>query len=185
MALNNKRKAPDKEKRLILLYIIARIGCISDMQLLQLLFENDLMNYFDMMITLSDLCAQGQCTRTPSNGNSMYTPTDAGKEAVELFANDIPASIRMTLDENMPSWKEQVLTQQTYPTAHRQTHRGEYCLDLSVMEKDMEMLRISLSLPTEELAKQLEAAWPAKAGQIYSMLFTVLAEPHETKTGAE
>ena len=181
MAQEMDRKAPEKERRLTLLYIIVRIGRISDMQLLQLLFENDLMNYFDMMMTLNELCAQGQCTRTPKSGGSMYTPTDAGREAVELFEKDIPASVREKLDAVLAVWKDRILSEQIYPAEHHQTRRGEYALNMSVMEKDMEMLRVSLSLPTEELAKQLEAVWPAKAGQIYGMIFSMLSDGAKTE----
>ena len=182
--MDQERKFPEKEKRLILLYMITGIGRISDLQLLQLLFEIDLMNYFDMMLTLQQLCAQGQCVRTPGIGSSMYSPTEAGQEAVRLFARDIPASVRDLLDEKMPLWKEKIRDQQAYPARHHQTARGEYALEMSVMEKEMEMLKVSLSLPTEEMARQFEAVWPQKAGEIYRYLFSVLAEQN-AKEGAE
>ncbi len=176
MAQDTERKAPESEKRLILLYILKAADRISDMQLLQLLSDNGLMNYFDMMMTLSDLCAQGQCTRTEALGSNMYTITPAGKEAVEMFRRDIPASTRSRLDENMPAWLSEVRFSQAYPVSWRQTGRGEYALDMGICEKDMDMLRITLSLPNEEMAKRLASRWREKAGDIYRLLFEALGE---------
>ena len=176
MAQDTERRAPESEKRLILLYILNTADRISDMQLLQLLSDNGLMNYFDMMMTLSDLCAQGQCARTEALGSNMYTITPAGREAVEMFRRDIPASTRSRLDENMPSWLSEVRFSQAYPVSWRQTKRGEYTLDMGICEKDMDMLRITLSLPNEEMAKRLGTRWRENAGEIYRLLFDTLGK---------
>ena len=57
-----------------------------------------------------------------------------------------------------------------------QTDRGEYELNLSVVEQDMDMLRLSLSLPTRELADRLAKRWPEKAGEIYDTVIRILTE---------
>ncbi len=176
MAQDTERRAPESEKRLILLYILSAADRISDMQLLQLMSDNGLMNYFDMMMTLSDLCAQGHCTRTEALGSNVYTITPAGKEAVELFRRDIPASTRSRLDENMPAWLSEVRSSQAYPVSWRQTGRGEYALSMGICEKDMDMLHVTLSLPNEEMAKRLAAHWREKAGDIYRLLFETLGK---------
>ena len=57
-----------------------------------------------------------------------------------------------------------------------QTDRGEYELRLKVVEQDMDMMRLSLSLPTRELADQLAQRWPQKAGKIYETVIRILSE---------
>ena len=176
MAQDTERRAPDSEKRLILLYILSAADRISDLQLLQLLTANGMMNYFDMMMTLADLCAQGQCVRTEATGRNMYAITPAGREAVELFRREIPASIRTRLDEDMPSWLEEVRSAQAYPVSWRQTKRGEYTLEMGICEKDMDVLRITLSLPGEDIARDLGSRWREKAGDVYRALFDMLGK---------
>ena len=58
----------------------------------------------------------------------------------------------------------------------QQTNRGEYELTLSVVEQEMDMLRLTLSLPSRELANQLAAKWPKKAGEIYETVIRMLTE---------
>ena len=57
-----------------------------------------------------------------------------------------------------------------------QTDRGEYELRLKVVEQDMDMMRLSLSLPTRELADHLAQRWPQKAGKIYETVIRILSE---------
>ena len=40
----------------------------------------------------------------------------------------------------------------------------------------MDMMRLTLSLPTRELAAQLAAAWPRRAGEIYETIIRMLTE---------
>ncbi len=174
MSPENVRRPTDEEKRLMLLYIIGHAGQLSDMQLLQLLFENDLMNYFDMMLTLNDLVSQGQCVRTPVLGKTLYSLTAAGREALELFSRIIPASVREKLDTVLPYWTERFRTEQEYPASWRQTRRGEYVLDMGINEQNMALLRITLSLPSEDMARTLGEAWPGQAGNVYSTLLSPL-----------
>ena len=183
MTSDHERRAPEEEKRLLLLYIIGGVDRISDMQLLQLLFENDLMNYFDMMLTLGSLCAQGQCVRTPALEKNFYTLTAAGREALELFARILPASVREKLDALMPAWRERIRTEQEYPVSWRQTGRGEYLLEMGIAEQNMEMLHITLSLPTEEIARETGRAWTEKAGAVYRFLLDTLSGRPDAPSG--
>ena len=66
--------------------------------------------------------------------------------------------------------------EQEYLSEYHQTKRGEFELHLRVMEQDMEMLHVSLSLPSEEMARTMKENWPDKAQEIYANLFNGLAE---------
>ena len=44
------------------------------------------------------------------------------------------------------------------------------------MEQDMEMLHVTLSLPSEAIAKTMKENWPEKAQQLYAGLFESLGE---------
>ncbi len=170
-----ERHPSDQEQRLVVLFLIGRFGRVSDLQLLQFLFEYDIMRYFDMMIALSELCAQGQCLRTGTDSGSFYRLTDAGRESVSLFSRKIPASVMELMEEHIPAWQERFRREQETPAEYRQTRRGEYLLTAGVTEQDMQLMRLSVSLPDEELARTFAARWPACAGRIYHMIFEILS----------
>jgi len=176
MKIQPPRRAPDDEQKLMVLYSLSRLGPCKELQLLQFLFDNDLLNYFDMMFALSDLCDRGQAVRMKKNAGYQYQVTEAGEEALTLFGGRVPMSLKTLLAETENEWKARFREELQSQQQIEQTDRGEYELHLKVVEQDMDMMRLSLSLPTRELADQLARRWPQKAGKIYDTVIRILSE---------
>ncbi len=165
------RKPTDTEQKLIILEVLGSLGSLTDLQLLNILSDSGLMNYFDMMLTLNDLCAQGHCAvRTVYNGRE-YSLTRAGQEALTLFQNKLPSSVRRSIDDTVRASTEAVQAQQAFPTEYRQTPRGDYLLTMRVREQGTDMMSVSLSLPDENIAKQIQSRWPSLAPGMYRAFF--------------
>ena len=179
MKIEPPRRAPEDEQRLVVLFCLKELGPCTELQLLQFLFEHDVMNYFDMMIALSDLCARGQAVRVKKRAGYQYGLTEAGTEALQLFGKRVPGSIKLLLLEKADQWKTRFREEARASQEIRQTERGEYEVDLAVLEQDMDMLRLQLTLPTRELARQAAAKWPRKAAEIYEAVIRLLAEEDE------
>ncbi len=176
MKIEPPRRAPDDEQKLIVLESLASLGPCTELQLLQFLFEHDLMNYFEMMFALNSLCDRGQAVRTKKQAGFLYQVTDAGREALQLFGSRVPRSVKNLLAESRDEWKSRFRQEMQNGQQIVQTDRGEYELNLKVVEQDMDMMRLSLSLPTRELADQLAARWPEKASRIYDTVIRILTE---------
>lgn len=176
MTLHPPRRAPDDEQRLIVLYSLNVFCPCTELQLLQFLFEHDLMNYFDMMFALGDLCARGQAVRSKKRAGYLYEVTEAGREALALFGSRVPKSVKDLLEETGHAWKQKFQEEAQYLHEIMQKSRGEYELTLSVIEQEMDMMRLTLSLPGRDLANQLAARWPKKAGEIYETVIRLLTE---------
>ncbi|MBQ7655286.1 MAG: DUF4364 family protein [Clostridia bacterium] len=176
MKIQPPRRAPDDEQRLMVLYSLSRLGPCTELQLLQFLFENDLMNYFDMMFALNGLCDRGQAVRTKKNAGFLYQATDAGEEALALFGGRVPKSLQTLLAETEGEWKARFRQETQTQQQIVQTDRGEYELHVKVVEREMDMMRLSLSLPTRELADSLAKRWPEKAGKVYDAVIRILTE---------
>lgn len=176
MSLHPPRRAPDDDQRLMVLYALDALGPCTELQLLQFLFEHDLMNYFDMMFALTDLCAGGQALRTHHRLGHRFEVTDAGREALTLFGGRVPMSLKKLLEETGENWRRRFQEEGQYQKEVRQTPRGEYELTLTVTEQDMDMMRLTLSLPNRELCNQLAEKWPKRAGEIYETVIRMLTE---------
>lgn len=176
MTLHPPRRAPDDEQRLIVLCSLHHLAPCTELQLLQFLFEHDLMNYFDMMFALGDLCARGQAVRVKKRAGFLYELTDAGREALALFGGRVPKSVQTLLEATGWEWRQRFAQEAQYLQEIRQQERGEYELTLSVVEQEMDMMRLTLSLPSRELAHQLAAKWPQKASEIYETVIRLLSE---------
>ncbi|MBR1586510.1 MAG: DUF4364 family protein [Clostridia bacterium] len=179
MPLSLPKRPPDDEQRLVVLQALLRLGPCTELQLLTFMAEYDLMNYFDMMIALQDLCARGQAVREKRRAGYLYQTTEAGREALTLFGGRVPPSVKKLLEETGPDWRRRFQQEDQYRHEIRQTERGEYELTLTVLEQDMDMLRLSLTLPTRDLANQLAEGWPRRASQIYESVIRTLTEEKE------
>ena len=176
MRIQPPRRAPDDEQRLVVLSCLSRLGPCTELQLLQFLFENDLMNYFEMMFALNDLCDRGQAARAKKQTGFLYEITDAGQEALSLFGNRVPRSLQALLDETAADWKRRFRQEAQSRQKIEQTDRGEYKLALTVVEQDMDMMNLTLLLPTRELAQQMADRFPSKASEIYGAVIRLLSE---------
>ena len=177
MRLEPPRRAPDNEQKLIVLCCLNNLGPCTELQLLQFLFEYDLMNYFEMMFALNDLCDRGQAARTKKRTGYLYAITVAGVEALSLFGNRVPPSVYALVLKNGKEWKQRFRREAQNLSEITQTDRGEYELKLRVVEQDMDMMTLTVSLPTREMAQKLSDRWPGKASKIYAEVFRMLTEP--------
>ena len=177
MRLEPPRRAPDDEQKLIVLCCLNNLGPCTELQLLQFLFEYDLMNYFEMMFALNDLCDRGQAARTKKGAGYSYTVTAAGKEALELFGGRVLPSVYDLLERTGAEWRQRFRREAQNVSQITQTDRGEYELTLRVVEQDMDMMTLTVSLPSREMAQQLSDKWPRKAAKIYAEVFRTLTEP--------
>lgn len=179
MSLHPPRRTPDDEQRLIVLCCLSHLAPCTELQLLQFLFEHDLMNYFDMMFALNDLCDRGQAVRAKKRAGYQYEVTEAGKEALSLFGHRVPQSIKSLLKNTAWDWRQNFRKEAQYQYHIEQTNRGESELTLSVVEQDMDMMRLMLSLPNQEIANKLAAKWRKKSSEIYETVIRILMEDEE------
>lgn len=179
MSLTPPKRPPDDEQRLVVLYALQKLAPCTELQLLQFFAEGDLMNYFDMMIALQDLCARGQAVRSRRRAGYLYELTPAGDEALALFGGRVPQSVKRRLEETGAAWRRRFEEEDQYACQIRQTERGEFEVTFTVRGQEMDTLRLCLTLPTREMALQLAEAWPRRAGRIYETVIRTLTEDTE------
>lgn len=176
MSLHPPRRSPEEETRLIILYTIRHLPPCTGVQLQQILFDYNEMNYFDMMFALNDLCANGQAIREPAGDQHVYAITPAGEEALLLFGNRVPGSIRQYIAKKGLLWQARLKESEQFPHQIRKTEKGEWVLSLSVQEKDAPLMQLTLSLPSYDMAAQMAKDWPDKASAFYAHAIRTLSE---------
>ncbi|MBO2517128.1 MAG: hypothetical protein CW338_07655 [Clostridiales bacterium] len=169
-------RATGAQQRLTVLYALDQMGPCYDMQLLQFLCDEELMNYFDMMFALVDLCREGQAVRTHLVSSNLYEVTPAGRETLSLCASHLPESVKQQIDRKAPEMRARFRREQECAADYEKTERGDYRLDMYVMEHAMEMVKITLSLPDEGTAMELKQRWNRVGSDVYAYMMSRLAE---------
>lgn len=169
-----QRKMPDEELRLLTLYTLSRLGPCTDMNLLEFMTQNDLMNYFDLMFALTDLCRLGMLVRQEKDAAWHYEMTPAGQDVLTMFEKRVRGSCRDTVDRQAASWKER-LTRERYADAQiTQTERGEFEVRMTLKDQTMPLISVTLYLPTSDMAHKMADGWRHQAGGVYQTILGLL-----------
>lgn len=171
-----RKHIPESENKLTILYALRRLGPATAMQLLQFLVENDLMNYFTMQLSLSDMQEQGQLTTLTHPLGDLLTLTQEGEYAIESFAHRIPVSRRQLMDAQAPRWREQFRTEQLTPADSFALQDGRLCLRLRLLEGSASLLDILLTLPQGTPLTFLEKRWRSAAQAVYNAVTLTLSQ---------
>jgi len=171
-----RKHIPESENRLTILYALRRLGPATAMQLLQFLVENDLMNYFTMQLSLSDMQEQGQLAADPHPLGDLLTLTPGGEYAIESFAHRIPVSRRQLMDAQAPRWKERFRAEQLTPADSFTLEDGRVCLRLRLLEGTSSLLDILFTLPKDTPPTFLEKRWRGAAQAVYSAVSLNLSQ---------
>lgn len=162
-----RKHIPESENRLTILYALRALGPATAMELLQFLVENDLMNYFTMQLSLSDMQEQGQLTAVPHPMGDLLTLTPAGEYAITSFAHRIPVSRRHLVDVQAPRWQKQFRAEQLAPADSFTLQDGRVCLRLRLLEGSSSLVDILLTLPKGMPPTFLEKRWRSAAQAVY------------------
>jgi hypothetical protein len=171
-----ERRVDETEGKLLALYALDRLGTSTGQQLLQIMADNDIMNYFDLQLILGDLCASGQAARTPHPADCMYELTDAGREALAMFMRRLPNSRMEQIRDSAVAMGVRFQREKQLVARSEQAPGGEYTLTLQVVEERAPVLSLRLSLPTNEMAQRFLKSWESKAGDIYGYIYRTLGE---------
>ncbi len=161
-----RRRIPETENKLILLYALRALGPVTGMQLIQFLAELDLMNYFTMQLSLSDMEKQGQIETRAHPLGSLMDITPEGAFTLESFTGRIPRSRRQLIDQEAPAWQERFRSEQMAPTEAVTGPEGVPGARLKLLESGAVLMDVTL-LGNDVPRTQLEQRWRQTAPAVY------------------
>lgn len=162
--------------KLIILYILNKVDFpMSNSQISDFILEKDYTNYFSIQQSLSEIIEASFAVMEPMGHNSFYHITESGKETLSFFDHMIPTAIKEDtieyLKEHQYALRNEVSTRSTYFKS-----KGEYTVELKVMEKDASIIDLNILVPSEEEAAKICNNWRQKSQQIYAYVLSTLLQ---------
>lgn len=163
--------------KLMILYMLNKLDCkLTNAQLSQFFVANKYTDYFNIQQTLSELVASGFIDKYVIRNTSYYAITSEGYEALTFFKNQIPKGamddINRFLETNKFDLKNEVGTIADY---YKHT-TGDYIAHCQVMEGKSLLYELSISVPSEEEAKQVCDNWRLASEEIYAFIMKMLLQ---------
>lgn len=157
--------------KLIILQILDRVSYpVTQAKISSFLLEKEYTDYMRLQEAIVDLADAELITATTQRNRTFLMITEEGKHTLDFFSNRINPSIKEDIEQfllqNEMSMKNEFSIQADY---YKSTS-GEYDAHMLVKEKDITVVELKLSVPTEEIASTICANWKNKYQNIYQYI---------------
>jgi len=165
------------ESKLLLLYIFDRIEFpMSNSEITQFALENDIMDYFMLQQYLGELKDSKFIIENQKDNEYVFIITETGKSTLSYFVNRIPKSQIERIDQLLNIQKEKFIKNTQIKADYIKLKDDEYLVRLDVIEKDMPIINLKLSVANNKQAKQICEKWRQSAPSLYGQIINLLIE---------
>lgn len=157
--------------KLIILYMLDKVSFpLTNSQISNFVLDKEYTDYMTFQSACSYLIDNKLIESNKVRNRTLLSITEEGKTALNFFQSRISESIKEDiqnyLNENELNMRNEVSVLSDY---HKTTN-GEYEAVLWAMDKEEELIRIKLSVPTEDNAREICVNWQTKNNEIYKYL---------------
>ncbi len=157
--------------RILLCYILSSVGApLARRDLIQIIQEKGLANYFEVEDALATLLDQGNISQEE---DGYYTVTPAGKEIANSLDATLPLSVRDKALEAAFTMLSQARAQRENRVDLQETERGLQ-ITCHISGGEMELMAISLYVPDKAQAEMVKERFHKDPEGIYQLVLAAL-----------
>ncbi len=161
--------------KLIILYILDRVDFpMTNSQLSNFITDREYTSYINVQQVLSDLVDDGYISLDQKRNAAFYTITPDGHEALSFFYKNISRNIRDDIDMYLSEQQYSLREESSNVADYHESENGKYTTELKVVERDVPVIEIHLSVPTKENAETICRNWRNKNADIYAYVLNTL-----------
>ena len=163
------------EIKILILYVIAYFDCpVPESALHQMLFEEPLVEFFDMTTALSEMLSSGHITESYEDSERMLSPTPLGIEAVVLFQKHLPYSVREKAVRAASRCLHQMKRDADIIARFDKVDENQYSIMLSYLDNGRPVVGVSLTAPSYEEATKICQRFKDNTAEICSKIIKIL-----------
>ena len=161
--------------KLTVLYFLNKLQVeLTRDQIATVSVQHDLIPYFDLQSTVCELEEAGFLAAVPRSFGQAYSLTERGQDALNMFCERIPQSLRDDLDTYADSRRDELRRQTQYVSNIEKAEQGGYWVSLKAMERDSTIFVINLLLPDAASANRAATRWPEYTDDLYGEIISKL-----------
>lgn len=166
---------PSTLYKLIVLYMLNKVKFkLTYAQISEFILEKEYTNFITLQQVISDL-QDTELIHTDTLMNRTYfSITDEGRSTLSYFGNRISDAILNDIDSFLDEKHLELKNEASITATYYKSTSGEFEASLIAHEKDVELVNIKLSVPTEDMAATICDNWQKKNQTIYKYLMQEL-----------
>ncbi len=160
---------------MIVLYMLKRCDVpLSKSQIYDFILEKEYTTFLTLQEVFSEL-AISELVKEKTVANRTYLEiTPEGEETLGYFGNRINPAIKVEIDDFLKSNSMRLRNEASILGDYRKTAENEYTVRLIAKENGQNLVDLSLSVPTEEIAQSICDRWQERNQDIYQFLIEQL-----------
>ncbi|MBP3351714.1 MAG: DUF4364 family protein [Lachnospiraceae bacterium] len=161
--------------KLIVLYMLDRVTFpLTTAQISDFILGKEYTNFLTLQQVFSELTDTGLIEARSANNRTHLTITSEGTETLHFFENRISLAIKSEIHAYFQE-KEYILREEVSVVSdYYKSTTGEYEAHLIAKERGVNLIDLTLSVPSKELAESICNNWMTKNQDIYQYLIEQL-----------
>lgn len=158
--------------KLLILYITARMVGPAPFEMLQDLAMCDGgVSYFDFSECLADLV---RTEHLSIDSEGLYRITEKGRRNGSYGESGLPYAVRLRVEENLSASNEQIKRRALIGAEIQPQEKGGYRVTLTFRDELDELMKLSMFMPREDIAKSVQRRFRQQPEQIYAQILKIL-----------
>lgn len=161
--------------KLIILYMLNGVDFpMTKAQIGDFILEKEYTNFITLQQVIGELIDAELITAQSIRNRTHLSITKEGKETLSFFENQINDSIKADIRNFFENNEIQMRNEVSVLADFYKSTSGEYEAHLTAKEKDINLVDIKISVPSEETASAICDNWQRKNQEIYQYLISQL-----------
>lgn len=157
--------------KLIVLYMLDRVSfSMTAAQVSDFILEKDYTNFLTLQQVISDLAESKLITSETVRNRTHLSITPEGRETLFCFQGHISFAIRQEINEYLKQNEYALRNEVAVWGDYRKAPDGDYEAHLGAKDGNVNLVELTLSVPTEKLASSICDNWQKKNQEIYQYL---------------
>lgn len=161
--------------KLIILYMLEKVDFpLTNAQISDFILGKGYTTYFTLQKALSELSASGLIREETTHNRTLYHLTEEGLQSVTFFENKISDAIKKDVNDFFVEKKFSLKNEVSVKADYYRNTNGEFSVQCQVIEQNMPLIDLTVTVPSKEEAEVIVSNWNAKNQEIYAYIMTHL-----------
>lgn len=157
--------------KLIVLYMLDRVNFpLTKAQVFDFILEKEYTTFMPLQQAISELTDADMVHAKSIRNRTHLEITPEGRQTLGFFASRIGSEIRNDIDTYFKDNLFEIKNEVSVISNYYKSTTGEYESSLIIKEKNIELMNLTLSVPTKEMAAAICDKWEAASQDVYSFL---------------
>lgn len=157
--------------KLIILYMLEKVDFpLTNSQISEFVLDKGYTTYFKLQQAISELLDAGFVREESTHSRTFYHLTEEGAETIRFFRGKISAAIQSDIDEFLKEKHYDLKNEVNAKADYFQNSSMEYTVRCQVIENNLPLIDLTLTVPSESEAKTMTNNWAQKNQEIYAWI---------------